>query len=168
MTKTQKELNLKVKLPFIIELVGIYKRVNLYTIRIKSSTVTEFDKFLNDPIISQHKDFHKLIAKLDNILNKYGCEDNFFRYASRPTDPVVELTYGKLRLYCCKWSKSILIVGSGGVKSTRTYQEDPKLNQCVEILKYVSDRLEQRIRNKEISINKKGLFLGDLNFEKEN
>lgn len=156
------------KLSFIIELVGKYKRVNLYSIKLKGSSVTEYQKFLNDPVISKHKDFQKLIVRLNNILERFGCEENFFKHASKPTDPVSELSYGKLRLYCSVWSKSILIAGGGGVKSTRTYQEDPNLNRSVEILKYVSRQLEQRIRDKEVSIDEKGLFSGNLIFEEEN
>ena len=33
----------------------------------------------------------------------------------------------KLRLYCLRISDQILILGNGGVKTTRTYEEDPKL-----------------------------------------
>lgn len=33
----------------------------------------------------------------------------------------------QLRLYCLRISDQILILGNGGVKSTRTYEEDPKL-----------------------------------------
>lgn len=155
------------KFSFIIELVKKDKRANLYSVRLSGSQATEFEKFINDPVISEHKDFTKLTAQLSSILSRYGCEDNFFRHASSPTDPVSELCYGKLRLYCAKWSKTILIAGGGGIKSTRTYQEDPLLNQSVELLKYVSKLLEQRIRDKEIVFDQDGFFSGDLTFEEE-
>lgn len=152
---------------FKIELAKKYRRVNLYTIRIKNSSDTEFEKFLKNPEIMRHKDFDKLTGRLDTILNRYGCEDNFFRYASKPTDPVSELAYGKLRLYCCVWSKGILILGTGGIKTTRTYQEDPELNKYVQELIYVSKRLEERIREKEVIIDREGFFIGNLTFDEE-
>jgi hypothetical protein len=37
----------------------------------------------------------------------------------------------KLRLYCLRISNQILILGNGGVKSTRTYQEDERLSGYV-------------------------------------
>ena len=37
----------------------------------------------------------------------------------------------KLRLYCLRISDQILILGNGGVKNTRTYQEDSKLSGYV-------------------------------------
>ena len=33
----------------------------------------------------------------------------------------------QLRLYCLRISDQILILGNGGVKTTRTYEQDPKL-----------------------------------------
>lgn len=37
----------------------------------------------------------------------------------------------KLRLYCLRMSDQILILGNGGVKDTRTYQENEKLSGYV-------------------------------------
>lgn len=37
----------------------------------------------------------------------------------------------KLRLYCLRISDKILILGNGGVKTTRTYQENEKLSGYV-------------------------------------
>ena len=34
---------------------------------------------------------------------------------------------GKLRLYCLRISEQIVILGNGGIKSTETYEEDPRL-----------------------------------------
>ena len=44
----------------------------------------------------------------------------------------------KLRLYCLRISDQILILGNGGVKNTRTYQEDSKLSGYVMDLQGVS------------------------------
>ena len=41
------------------------------------------------------------------------------------------VTSSKLRLYCLRLSDKILILGNGGVKSTRTYQEDSSLKAYV-------------------------------------
>ena len=59
------------------------------------------------------------------------------------------------------------MVGGGGIKKTRTYQEDEHLNQCVELLKYVSNKIDQKINDGEI-IYDNNRFKGNLNFEKEN
>ncbi len=38
---------------------------------------------------------------------------------------------GKLRLYCLRLSDKILVLGNGGIKATRTYNEDTELNGYV-------------------------------------
>ena len=35
---------------------------------------------------------------------------------------------GRLRLYCLRLSDKILILGNGGIKETRTYNENAELN----------------------------------------
>ena len=37
---------------------------------------------------------------------------------------------GKLRLYCNRLSQQILIAGNGGVKDTKTYNENNELSNC--------------------------------------
>ena len=40
----------------------------------------------------------------------------------------------KLRLYCLRLSDKILILGNGGVKKTRTYEEDANLQKFEQLL----------------------------------
>lgn len=47
----------------------------------------------------------------------------------------------KLRLYCLRLSDSVLIVGNGGQKDTKTYQENPELNGYVINLQKLDDIL---------------------------
>ena len=39
----------------------------------------------------------------------------------------IPINHSKLRLYCLRISEQILILGNGGIKKTKSYQEDPKL-----------------------------------------
>ena len=48
----------------------------------------------------------------------------------------------KLRLYCLRLSDSVLIVGNGGQKDTKTYQENPELNGYVINLQKLDDILK--------------------------
>ena len=47
----------------------------------------------------------------------------------------------KLRLYCLRLSDSVLIVGNGGTKNTKTYDENPELNGYVIDLQRLDDIL---------------------------
>ena len=58
----------------------------------------------------------------------------------------------KLRLYCLRLSDSVLIVGNGGQKDTKTYQESPELNGYVINLQKLDDILRIAEQKGTISI----------------
>lgn len=51
-----------------------------------------------------------------------------------------------LRLYCLRMSDSVLIVGNGGVKDSRTYEENPELNGYVINLQKLDALLSEDIK----------------------
>lgn len=57
----------------------------------------------------------------------------YFRPEGKYSDRVCALPIdsGKLRLYCLRLSDKILILGNGGVKETKTYNENDELNGYV-------------------------------------
>ena len=61
------------------------------------------------------------------------------------SDNVVALSLDskKLRLYCLRMSDQILIVGNGGIKETRTYDEDEELSGYVMDLQKFDELLKQ-------------------------
>ena len=69
-------------------------------------------------------------------------------------DNVVALSLDskKLRLYCLRMSDQILIVGNGGVKETRTYDEDEELSGYVMDLQKFDELLKQAQEEGSISI----------------
>ncbi|MBN2412803.1 hypothetical protein JXQ31_14030 [candidate division KSB1 bacterium] len=152
---------------FTIELVQTGTKASLYTVRLEGEKQSEFDKFLSDSDITTHAEFPALLERIDNIINKHGCQDTFFKLKeSRLTDAVVALWRDNIRLYCCRYGNIILILGSGGLKYTRTYQQDPKLLKSIQIMSNVSEKIDEQINNKSIKIieNK---FWGNLDFTNE-
>jgi hypothetical protein len=60
----------------------------------------------------------------------------------------------------------VVIAGYGGVKTTRTYQEDDRLHQAVKELTYVDDRLQDRLDLDFVRFENGDRILGgDLEFE---
>ena len=57
-----------------------------------------------------------------------------------------------LRLYCLNISHKVLILGNGGIKSTQTYQEDPKLHRTVQTLQKIDIKIKQLENKKVVSI----------------
>ena len=48
---------------------------------------------------------------------------------------------GTLRLYCIRISDKLLITGGGGIKTTRTYNEDDTLANHVKTLQMIDEKL---------------------------
>ena len=108
--------------------------VGMFSICFDGSEVSEFEKFLNEfkDNATYNKDFNVILLALSKIIDK-GALERFFRNEGRMNDNVKALAIDsrKLRLYCLRISDQILILGNGGVKTTRTYQEDSRLSGYV-------------------------------------
>lgn len=63
-----------------------------------------------------------------------------------------------MRLYCLRMSDQILIVGNGGVKTTRTYNEDPILSGYVLDLQKFEKLIRAGIKNGALSIEEKEII----------
>ena len=77
------------------------------------------------------------------MMNAVGFLERYFRPEGKIRDRVAALPIqtNKLRLYCLRLSDSVLIVGNGGQKTTKTYDEDPELNGYVITLQKLDDIL---------------------------
>ncbi len=96
------------------------------------------------------------------MANDTGCCRQFFREGEgRLGDGVVALAVGNLRLYGIYFNNTIILLGSGGIKNVRAYQDDPFLNAKVEQIKYVAAKINKGIREKDITLSEDG----GLNFD---
>lgn len=108
--------------------------VGMFSICFDGSAESEFEKFLLEfkDNATYNKDFNTILLALAKIIDK-GALERFFRIEGKMNDNVKALAIDsrKLRLYCLRISDQILILGNGGVKTTRTYQENEKLSGYV-------------------------------------
>lgn len=114
-----------------------------------------------------NRDYQRIIAALQAIL-RIGALERFFRPEGDMNDSVQALPIesGKLRLYCLRLSDQIVILGNGGVKNTRTYEEDPKLYGYVLDLQKFEKILDESIAKGYVSIEEKELSgIEDISFE---
>lgn len=74
----------------------------------------------------------KIVALINKIADM-GALERYFRPEGKLKDRVCALPImqSKLRLYCLRLSDKILVLGNGGVKKTRTYNEDDTLKGYV-------------------------------------
>jgi len=149
-----------------IELFEEHTNVNIYTIRFKNES-SEIEKFLDKfPAGCKFdRDVSIIIKVLDNI-GKRGALERYFRYEGKFKDNVFALPIEdiNLRLYVIRISDNILILGNGGIKKTKKYNEDPELNSIVKQLQTIDCLLKTKERQGLIQIKGKQL-LGKLEFE---
>jgi hypothetical protein len=154
-----------VKKSLEIELFEEHANVNIYTIRFKNES-TEIEKFLDKfPTSCKFdRDIRTIIKVLDNI-GKRGALERYLRPEGKFKDNVFALPIEDtdLRLYVIRISDNILILGNGGIKKTRKYNEDPELKSIVEQLQSIDCLLKTKAKQGLIQIKGKQL-LGKLEF----
>ena len=93
---------------------------------------------------------------LDKIAEE-GALERFFRPEGKMRDSVVALPVlrSKLRLYYLRLSDRILVLGNGGVKNSRTYQEDDSLRGYVLTLQRFEELLKEGERDGSVTITSK-------------
>ena len=108
--------------------------VGMFSICFDGNAESEFEKFLLEfkDNATYNKDFNTILLALSKIIDK-GALERFFRIEGKMSDHVSALSIDskKLRLYCLRISDQVLILGNGGVKLTRTYQENELLSGYV-------------------------------------
>ena len=89
------------------------------------------------------------------LCKKFQLE--YFRPEGKLSDSIVALpvVQSKLRLYCLRLSNKILVLGNGGVKSTRRYEDDATLKGSVMTLHRFERRLKQGVDDGSVIISEK-------------
>lgn len=128
--------------------------------------MTEFEKFITTYQTSHLLDLQQIIRRLD-MIKQSGAEDRHFRYEGSSRDRVYglpsHLETTNLRLYCLNLENKVLILGNGGLKTTRTYNEDPILSRAVETLQKIDIEIRRKECQETVYIRGSQL-LGELTF----
>jgi len=131
--------------------------VSLYSICFDGNAVSEYEafvqKFKDDATLNT--DYKNIILALEKIV-AVGAFERFFRPEGKMSDHVAALSIDsrKLRLYCLRISDQILIVGNGGKKDTRTYEESSELSGYVMDLQEFDKLLSEAQKDGSITIEK--------------
>jgi hypothetical protein len=119
----------------------------------------------------ENKGFHnaelnRISSEIQLMAHRTGARIDFFQKPEGKAGESIFALYSKnLRLYCFRIDNCIVILGGGGWKTVRTWQEDPHLNQAMQRLRWIARQIDERLRNKEIRRSHNDLeFIGDLNF----
>ena len=152
-----------------VEKISESEKTALYSISFEIDGTTEFEKFVQEfeQNAKYNRDYQRIIAALQAILN-LGALERFFRPEGKIKDSAaaIPIEGGKLRLYCLRISEQIVIPGNGGVKSSRTYEEDSKLYGYILDLQRFEKILNKNIAKGYVKIEERELNgINDLVFE---
>ena len=131
--------------------------VSLYSICFEGSAFSEYESFIqrfkDDATLNM--DYKNIILALEKIV-AVGAFERFFRPEGKMNDHVAALSIDsrKLRLYCLRISDQILILGNGGRKDTRTYEESAELSGYVMDLQEFDKLLTEAQKEGSVTIEK--------------
>ena len=152
-----------------VEKISESEKTALYSISFEKDGTTEFEKFVEEfeQNAKYNRDYQRIIAALQAILN-LGALERFFRPEGKIKDSVaaIPIEGGKLRLYCLRISEQIVILGNGGVKKTRTYEDNSKLYGYVLDLQRFEKILNDNVAKGYVRIEERELNgIDDVVFE---
>lgn len=139
-------------------LINDTDKCTIYTIQFSEEAESEYErfysKFIKDAQLNQ--DLLRIIQLVDRIADE-GALERFFRPEGKMRDSVVALPVlrSKLRLYCLRLSDRILVLGNGGVKNSRTYEEDDSLRGYVLTLQKFEELLKEGQRDGTVTVTSK-------------
>ena len=143
-----------------LDVIGQSDKTSLYSISFDKDGTTEFEKFVAEFEMNAtyNGDYQRIIAALQAILC-LGALGRCFRPEGKQDGRMatIPIEGGMLRLYCLRISEQIVILGNGGVKKTRTYEEDPKLYGYVMDLQRFEKILNENLEKGFVRIEKKEL-----------
>ncbi len=140
-----------------LELVMESDFLSVYSPRYDGESITEFEKFLSlrqsFEKAGVKNDFDSIVSVIAKMYNECGARENLFRPEGGMVKAIPLFTSGRrnravgtLRLYCLRVSERILIVGGGGLKKVRRYEDDAVLLGMVDSLRAIARKVKAEIR----------------------
>lgn len=133
----------------------------IYTLQFLQEDESEFqlfyDKFKEDA--EYNPDLMRIVSFIDKIADR-GALERYFRPEGKFNDGVCALpvVQSKLRLYCLRLSEKILILGNGGIKKTKTYNEDDSLKGYVLTLQKFEKLIKECIKKGTVSVTEREII----------
>lgn len=136
-----------------LELVIASENISIYSPKFDGETMTEFEKFMSNnkdlPSPQLKREFDAIISIVKKMADDCGARDNLFRLEGGKIKAIPlcvshlrrDKSIGTLRLYCIRISDKILVIGNGGIKKTKTFQEDPALLSIVNQLRQIERQI---------------------------
>ena len=136
-------------------LINDGENCTIYTLQFLRDMESEFEKFITKfRDDAEYSEDYARIAAFVTRIAQTGALERYFRNEGKMSDSVVALpvTSSKLGLYCLRRSDKILVLGNGGIKKTRRYEDDPILSGYVMTLQKFEELLRQGVADGNVNI----------------
>jgi hypothetical protein len=156
----------KSKLVYLTNLSG--DKASFYSIVSEESKVSFLDHFIMEHKEGFTQDLISIMGRLKSMGNTVGAIESYFKLdEGLEWDDLVCALYDipdkHLRLYGIRLNENIVVVGNGGPKDVRAWQDDPKLSREVTEMMHYSKIIRTRLKDGSLRISTDGLkFEGDL------
>jgi hypothetical protein len=151
----------------IVKLEGLSgRKASIYSAILADNEQTLFDDFLLENRTEHREELQYIRSQIQTIAHSTGAIETFFtKYEGIKVGEEVYALYRKnLRLYCFRLGKSIILLGGGGWKEVAKWQNDSKLSQEVNYVRFIAKSIDERIKDRDIWWN--GIELeGDFIFD---
>lgn len=148
------------------------KKATIYSIKLDGEKKNYFEKFISENFLEYKNEVSNIANRLRTIGHKTGAVEGFFKQKEGTLGDLVCALYdmpnSNLRLYCVRFGHGVVVLGSGGLKpkNIRALQESEKLEEENYIVRFVSEKLCEALRTKQLRYNADyTCFEGDFNFE---
>ena len=140
-----------------------YPKVCFYTIHDEDVEFSEIDQFfLRFKDDAKYKsDIQIIKGWIENIGLKYGAQDRHFRPERKAKAIPIFPSGTKLRLYLHHVNEQIVILGNGGIKSSRKVQQSPDAFPHFELMNKLITIFTKKLKKGEITVGDYSLK-GDL------
>lgn len=153
-----------------------FRKVKYYSIQIEGSEVNEFYDFLNrmEDIESFEEDLSNMMVWIEEIGEKHGAQQTFFRNESETADVralppprnqmrLRKIEVNEMRLYCMVLNEHVVILFNGGIKTTDKAQQCPNVGPYFKQANRFTLQLDQLLKDGEINWNSD---FTDIEFDK--
>ena len=144
-------------------------QATIYDVMIDDNDIL-FERFVRENVEKHRAEIKNILDKLRTIGQITGARSSYFKEKEGALGDGVcamfDLPDKKLRLYCVRYGTEIIILGGGGIKKVRAWQEDPKLLAEASLIIKIANKINQSISNKDIEFaDNFRAFEGEMIFE---
>lgn len=141
----------------IVELPHSGRHAKIYTVENLDTNQTLYHEFIQSYIGNHREEIKDIINTLEEMGKTKGIAQHLIKdNEGSPGDGIVALFDNpdrNLRLYGIRFGSGIIILGGGGIKKVRAWQDDTILKAKVEELQKLSKKINQKIRDGDIRLS---------------